>query len=410
MEYSKLLDLATDLGYELAMCGAETFRVEESITRVLKAYDIDAEVFVIPNCMHISIEPVIGRPLTRMRRIGAHGNDLDAVEKFTGLSRKICAEKPAPEIAAKWLEETKSQRRYYSLPMYLLGNFLGGFGFAFLFGGGVRDGLCAGVCGILVGLINKLMDKVGANQFFRIIAAAFLMALPAYGLGCAGLVPNPDAAVIGALMILVPGLLFTNAMRDIIYGDTNSGINRVVQVLLTALAIALGTAAAWNVSLQLWGGYTPAPDFNLPIWFHAIVSFIGCIGFFILFNIHGPGGLLCALGGMLTWVVYLLVKEWTGHDLTAYFFATMFSSLYAEIMARIRKYPAISYLVVSIFPLIPGAGAYFTMNYAVKGQMGAFADQGIHTAAIAGVMAVAILLVSTVVRIVTTWHTKRKKT
>ena len=410
MEYSKLLDLATDLGYELAMCGAETFRVEESITRVLKAYDIDAEVFVIPNCMHISIEPVIGRPLTRMRRIGAHGNDLDAVEKFTGLSRKICAEKPAPEIAAKWLEETKAQRRYYSLPIYLLGNFLGGFGFAFLFGGGVRDGLCAGVCGILVGLINKLMDKVGANQFFRIIAAAFLMALPAYGLGCAGLVPNPDAAVIGALMILVPGLLFTNAMRDIIYGDTNSGINRVVQVLLTALAIALGTAAAWNVSLQLWGGYTPAPDFNLPIWFHAIVSFIGCIGFFILFNIHGPGGLLCALGGMLTWVVYLLVKEWTGHDLTAYFFATMFSSLYAEIMARIRKYPAISYLVVSIFPLIPGAGAYFTMNYAVKGQMGAFADQGIHTAAIAGVMAVAILLVSTVVRIVTTWHTKRKKT
>ena len=148
----------------------------------------------------------------------------------------------------------------------------------------------------------------------------------------------------------------------------------------------------------------------MPIWFHAIVSFIGCIGFFILFNIHGPGGLLCALGGMLTWVIYLLIKQWTGHDLTAYFFATMFASLYAESMARIRKYPAISYLVVSIFPLIPGAGAYFTMNYAVKGQMEAFADQGIHTAAIAGVMAVAILLVSTVVRIVTTWHLKRKKT
>ena len=90
MEYSKLLDIATELGYQLAMSGAETFRVEESVVRMLSAYDIEAEVFAIPNCLHISIEPVIGRPLTRMRRIGIHGNDLDAVERYSGLSRKIC--------------------------------------------------------------------------------------------------------------------------------------------------------------------------------------------------------------------------------------------------------------------------------------------------------------------------------
>ena len=408
MEYSKLLDLATDLGYELAMCGAETFRVEESISLVLKAYEIDAEVFVIPNCMHISIEPVIGRPLTRMRRIGAHGNDLDAVEKLSGLSRRICAEHPAPEIAAKWLEETKAQKRQYSMFGYLLGNFLGAFGFAFLFGGCLTDALCAGVCGILVGLINKLMEKLGANQFFRIIIAAFVMALPAYTLGCAGIVPNPDAAVIGSLMILVPGLLFTNAMRDIIYGDTNSGINRVVQVLLIAMAIALGTAAAWNVTDHLFGGFIAAPALDHPLWLHGIASFVGCIGFFILFNIHGPGGLLCALGGFLTWMIYLLVLKHSGSDLTAYFWATLFSSVYAEVMARVRKYPAISYLVVSIFPLIPGAGVYFALNYAVKGQMEAFADQGIHTAAVAGIMAVAILLASTTVRIITTWRRRMK--
>ena len=38
MDYNILLDLATDLGYELAMCGAETFRVEESVSRVLSSY------------------------------------------------------------------------------------------------------------------------------------------------------------------------------------------------------------------------------------------------------------------------------------------------------------------------------------------------------------------------------------
>lgn len=407
MEYSKLLDIATELGYQLAMSGAETFRVEESVVRMLSAYDIEAEVFAIPNCLHISIEPVIGRPLTRMRRIGIHGNDLDAVERYSGLSRKICAQRPAPEIAAQWLQDAIRTKRQYSMPVYFAGNFMGAFGFALLFGGSLADALCSGICGIIVGLVNRLMEKLGANQFFRIITASFLMALPAYGMGVLGLAPNPDAVVIGALMILVPGLLFTNAMRDIIYGDTNSGINRVVQVLLVALAIALGTASAWQLSAGLWGIAIPEENITYSYLFQSAACFISCLGFAILFNIHGPGGLLCALGGVLTWLVYLVTLELTGNDYSAYFWGTLVASLYAEIMARIRKYPAISYLVVSIFPLIPGAGVYYAMNYAVNGLNNKFAEQGMHTAAIAGIMAVAILLASTSVRILSTW--KRKK-
>jgi uncharacterized membrane protein YjjB (DUF3815 family) len=134
---------------------------------------------------------------------------------------------------------------------------------------------------------------------------------------------------------------------------------------------------------------------------------ISCIGFAILFNIHGPGGLLCALGGTLTWLVYLITMEITGNDLPAYFWGTLFAALYSEAMARIRKYPAISYLVVSIFPLIPGAGVYYTMTHALNGDMTRFGSQGMHTAAIAGIMAVAILLASTTVRIVMTLRQKK---
>ena len=408
MDYSLLLDVATGLGYRLAMCGAETYRVEESINRVLQSYGLSSEVFVIPNCMHISIHTPDGRTLTRMRRIGDHGNDLDAVERYTGLSRRICKETPEPEVARQWLKDTDKHREYYSFPVYLLGNALGAFGFCLMFGGGLIDGLCACLCGILVGLVNRVMEKWGANPFFRIITAAFVMAIPAYGLGAAGIVYNPDATVIGALMILVPGLLFTNAMRDIIYGDTNSGINRVVQVLLIALAIALGTAAAWNVCTHLFGSIPTVPEFTHPIYVQAAAAFVSCVGFLILFNVHGPGGLLCALGGMLTWLVYLLTLVLGGGDLSGYFFGTLFASLYAEAMARIRKFPAIAYLVISIFPLIPGAGAYYTMNYAVQGQMDKFASQGMHTAAIAGIMAVAILLASTTVRMISARRNKER--
>ena len=94
MDYNILLDLATDLGYELAMCGAETFRVEESVSRVLSSYGIASEVFAIPNYLIVTVMMEDGTPITRMRRIGSHGNDLDAVEKFSGLSRAYCSRRP----------------------------------------------------------------------------------------------------------------------------------------------------------------------------------------------------------------------------------------------------------------------------------------------------------------------------
>ena len=403
MDYNTIMDLAADLGYELSMSGAETFRVEDSMARVAASYGIPAEVFSIPNYLIVSILTETGKPITRMRRIGYHGNNLDAVEKLNALSRRICSSHPAPEKAMLWLDEVRKSIPYYSIPVYLLGNFLGALGFAMLFGCGPVDMLMSGICGILGGLLNRFMDRMKVNPFFETIFSAFFMALTAYGLNTIGIVKNVNSVVIGALMILVPGLLFTNAMRDIIYGDTNSGITRFVQVLLISMGMALGTAVAWNTASLLWGIPKNLESLTNPLPITALGSLIGCIGFSILFNIHGPGGLLCALGGVVTWVVFDLILKAGGDEMFAYFSGAFLASVYAEVMARVRKYPAISYLVVSLFPLIPGAGIYYTMYYAVHGNMERFAAEGTRTGAIAGVMAVGVLLVSTIVRLSYTW-------
>ena len=406
MDYNALLDLVTDLGYELAMSGAETFRVEESIHRILKTYGIASEAFAIPNCLIVSMETPEGQPLTRMRRIGYHGNDLDAVEKFNGLSRAICNRKPDPQDARKWLELVRNQRRTYSLPLVLLGNFLGAFGFGFFFGGTFADAFWAGISGICVGLIGKFMSDLKANQFFSTILSAFVCSFLAYSLSSFGLMHNVDTSIIGTLMILVPGLLFTNAMRDVIYGDTNSGINRIVQVLLIAMGIALGTAAAWHCVGTLWGHRAVSAPLVYSGFIQCFVSFISCIGFAIIFNVHGKGIWLCALGGTITWGVYLIAYHFGAGIVGANFWAALVASAYSEIMARIRKYPAISYLVVSIFPLLPGAGIYYTVSYALDNRMTDALYKGLETASIAGVMAVGILIVSTAVRVLNIRKTK----
>ena len=168
-------------------------------------------------------------------------------------------------------------------------------------------------------------------------------------------------------MILVPGLLITNSMRDIIYGDTNSGIFRIVQVVLSALAIALGTAAAWHLT-------------------------VGCFGFCILFNVHGRGLVLCILGGSAAWMVYLSCRALGCDVYAANLFAAVFAALYSEIMARVRKCPAMPYLVVATLPMLPGAGVYYTMSLGLEGDMMEAVAKGLET--------VGILLVSTVFRLV----------
>ncbi len=395
-DYYLLTDLAAQIGYELAKSGAETFRIEETMRRVLGAYGVECQTFAIPNCVMVSLEAANGKPLMVMKRVGFHGNDLDSVERLNALSRRICAETPDAATAAQWLRETLASRRSYPTAVYYLGNFLAAAGFCPVFGGTLRDSLWAGLSGLVIGLVTRHLDRLETNPFFSTIAAAFLMAFGAYAAAGLHLLNDVDAAIIGALMILVPGLLITNSMRDIIYGDTNSGINRIVQVLLSALAIAMGTAAAWHVTAPVYGLSATVDAITYPFWTQGLAVFFACTGFVILFNVHGRGSLLCAAGGVLTWLTYLLCRSLGAELFAANFIASVAAAVYAETMARSRKYPVTSYLVISIVPLLPGAGIYYTMGLALDGSMQLALHKGLETAGVAGSIAAAILLVSTV--------------
>ena len=399
MDYYLLTDLAATMGYHLAMSGAETFRVEDTIHRILLAYGVECEVFAIPNSVSVSLEAANGKPLMIMRRIGFHGNDLEKMEKLNALSRQICAKKPAVDEAMEWLHKTLASCRTYSTGAFYLGNVLVGIGFCLVFGGALSDCLWAGLIGLIIGLVTRFMDRREANPFFSTILASCLMALPAYAAAGLGWLKSPDAAIIGALMLLVPGLLITNSMRDIIYGDTNSGIFRIVQVVLTALAIALGTAAAWRLTAGLYG-QTSSATMSWPAWAQAAAVFVGCCGFCILFNVHGRGLVLCIIGGAAAWMVYLLCGALGCDVYAANLFAAVFAALYAEIMARVRKCPATPYLVIATIPMLPGAGVYYTMSLGLEGSMMASVAKGLQTIGIAGSLAVGILLVSTVFRLI----------
>lgn len=136
-------------------------------------------------------------------------------------------------------------------------------------------------------------------------------------------------------------------------------------------------------------------------------AFLACAGFCVIFNIR-TGVLICCFGGALGWLVYLLTMLAVGNDLLCNFLAAMAISLYSEIMARIRKCPVTGYLLVSFFPLVPGAGIYYTMQYALQGETELFIQSGLHVLGIAGCLALGVLVMSSIVRMVTTFRRNRR--
>ncbi len=255
LDYDRLLELVSEMGFRLMFSGAEIYRVEESVSRLLKAYGAErGEVFAIPNCIIVSLTSPMGKPMTQIRRMPGHGTDIYLLERYNDLCRRMCRETPPFEEAIAQMEEIAATHKVYSLLAQMLAHFLGCGMFSLFYGGSVWDGLCGGICGVVIGLCLTFTSRLGANLFFKTIAAGAASALVALMLTTLGLGQNADSIIIGALMALVPGIAFTNAMRDIMAGDMVAGISKAAEALLIGAAIAMGTALPLGVTRMLTGG------------------------------------------------------------------------------------------------------------------------------------------------------------
>lgn len=130
-----------------------------------------------------------------------------------------------------------------------------------------------------------------------------------------------------------------------------------------------------------------------------LYAFLACAGFCFIFNIHGPGIIICCCGGALGWLTYLLAAFVTDNVILRFLLAAIVITLYSEVMARIRRCPVTSYLIIALLPLVPGGGIYEAMLHCVRGDTQLFLTALVRTLGIAGALALGAVLGSSVMRI-----------
>ena len=242
-EKEEILSAACKLGRSLLENGGEIYRIEESINFFLKAYGIcDGQIFAIPATIIVTIIED-EKPLTQVERIKATTQNLDKLDKLNALCRNACKEKPDIKQVKKELAAINSETTYpFSFNLIAFG-VISAF-FCLFWGGNIKDAVAAFVCGLATKYCLRFMDKFKSNIFFTNLITSALIGYIAIIFIKLGYADNIDKIIIGAIMTLVPGVAITNVMRDIIAGDIITGTTKISEVLLVALAIAIGVAIA----------------------------------------------------------------------------------------------------------------------------------------------------------------------
>lgn len=243
-ERAELVDCILDMGQLLLECGAEISRVEDTLSRMAKAYGcIRADVFVITSIISVSMEFPDEETLTETRRIySSTGTDFTRLEQLNNISRSCCRNPlPVVELRRELRQVSSEEKPFGKL---LAGSVLTAGGFAAFFGGSVWDALAAavfavGICFLQRKLGNTQVAPVGANLLLSLVtglaAGLVCLAIPAL---------HMDMILIGDIMLLIPGLAITNAVRNMLGGNTISGLVRLTESLIWAAALAGGFMTA----------------------------------------------------------------------------------------------------------------------------------------------------------------------
>ncbi|MDD3174020.1 MAG: threonine/serine exporter family protein [Herbinix sp.] len=249
MEYekNKVFKIVVLAGEILLSNGAEIFRVEDTMLRIANAYGIkDLESFVIANGIFVTAEGEEGLLKFKIKYIPTGTTNLEKIELVNHISREI-------ELKHCEVDETNEKlikilnKKTYSPKAQIAAYGLGSGSFCYFLGGDIKDTVISCLLGIILGIVMTTANTVKISKMLSNILGSAIMTILAIVVYNLGLGNHIDKIIIGSIIPLVPGVAFTNAVRDFMENAYISGTVRMLDSILIAFSIALGVGVVWSI-------------------------------------------------------------------------------------------------------------------------------------------------------------------
>ena len=206
----------------------------------------EVEDFIITSSIIVSVKDRDGRFFTQTRRIRKYRTDFYRIELLEKLVLYI--EQYMPDIMQLDAEQNEIELlvgkehgcniMVYEYLLYSVVSMV----FTLFFGGSWGDGIVSFLCGFLIKLSINILENSISNYFIVNLLASIVGALVAWFFHKIGLPISIDKVNIGNIMLLIPGLATLNSFKDLVKGETITGILRLSDALIQAVAVAFGFA------------------------------------------------------------------------------------------------------------------------------------------------------------------------
>lgn len=366
------LEIILKAGKILLSSGAEISRTEDTMNYIARAMNFkDLEAYVSNRGIFATAKKADRTEITRICNVPEVDINLSKIESVNALSRRITQKNITIEEIESELNQIDTMSDY-SFFWRLVAYTLGASGFSYAIGSSITDSIIAGIIGLILGVYMCTIKRILSSDVLITILGSILIALLGNLFIHFELGSNLSVILLGAMIDIVPGVPFVNAIREYSQNNYNTGITLMMGALLTCISMAVGVAVVQSLlfNTQMIPLYTSNLDTNslTSMFMRSIMAGIGTTAFAILFRVAKQHFIDCTILGFISWFLFLTLSSLQSNVMLSIFISGFIIAIASRILAVKRKCPAIVFLMTSLFPLLPGLSFYRSIYYMLMGQ------------------------------------------
>lgn len=345
----------------ISEAGAPAHRLETYMTVIADKFQLEASFFAMPTAVLASIGE--DEYSQRSYMIKTNPNDIN-LNTLHSINQVIVALENDDLDLDQALDQIKlitANNDFYPKWLVALCFGLVGGGFTTLFNGSWHDVIAASCLGLLTGIIT--IYSAPYKYVSQLLSPLAAMMVGFVAIAISHYSNNIDHFLVSlaGLIILVPGLGITIAMRELSTGHLVSGSSRMAGAVTTLFLLSFGLALGYLIAQSIFGETQVHKLTPVPNWFNYLALVITALSFSVLFKARFADTFWIFLSIGLAFSGSSLIGLWMEQPFKS-LVAVMLVSIAGNIYARLSNNPASVMHIPGIILLVPGSIGFNSLS------------------------------------------------